>query len=130
MKPIPRTRIRPKLGTAEFLSEVRREHGFLDPRSYVETRTGRVVLYGQDKTNLRRDVYVRCGGYCEAVNKRGKQCGKYAPWDGPGHGELAHVPHKGRGGSDTLEGVFWKCRACHKLDHPGLQWSSSANDGT
>ena len=40
-KPIPRTRKRKHLGTPEFL-----DHGFRDPRSYIETRTGRTVLFG------------------------------------------------------------------------------------
>lgn len=122
MKPIPRTRTRRKLGTAEFLN-----HGFKDPRSYIETRTGRVVLRGQDKTILRRKAYARAGGRCELDKPDGKPCNRFAPWDGIGHGELVHMVASGRGGSDSLDNVEWSCGqpdSCHrKRDHPGPQWS-------
>jgi hypothetical protein len=116
--PLRKARSRRPLGTPEFLN-----HGFLDSRSYIETRTGRVVLFGADKTNLRREVYARAGGRCENVLGTGKRCNKYASWDGVGKGDLAHVTHRGKGGSDTLENTRWNCRECHKQQHPGPQWS-------
>ena len=107
-----------KLGTPEFL-----DHGFLDDRSYIETRTGRVVLFGQDKTKLRREIYARAGGRCEIL-REGKRCGKFAPWDGIGHGELVHIRNKAFKRNDTLEFTEWGCRACHaRRDHPGPQFA-------
>ena len=121
-KRLPHVRIRPKLGTPEFL-----EHGFKDPRSYVETRTGRVVLRGVDYQGLRRDAYRRAGGHCELEKPNGKRCNRYAPLDGIGHGELAHAIHRKRGGSDVITNVAWSCGSpdfCHRRrDHPGPAWS-------
>ena len=65
---------------------------FKDPRSRILWRTGRVVLKGQDKTDLRRQVYARAGGRCEEV-RNGKRCNRFAPWDGLQHGELSHKRH-------------------------------------
>lgn len=118
-KRIPRVRTRPKLGTEEFL-----EHGFMDPRSHIVTRTGQIVLRGVDKTNLRHDVYRRAGGRCEIASE-GKRCNRFASWDGIGHGELVHIIAIGRGGSDSLTNCEWGCPECHrKRDHPGPQWSA------
>src|SRR5947209_2380946 len=61
---------------------------FKDPRSRVLWRTGRVQLRGQDKTDLRRDVYGRAQGRCED-ERNGKRCNRFAPWDGLQHGELS-----------------------------------------
>lgn len=121
-KAVPRHRTRSKLGTLDYL-----DHGFIDSRSYVETRTGRVVLRGADYQNLRRKVYQRAGGRCEFIKSNGKRCNKFAPLDGIGHGELAHTIHRKRGGSDSPENASWSCGGhdgCHrKRDHPGPQWS-------
>ena len=40
------------------------ENGFVDPRSRVQWRTGRVRRRGEDMTELRRQVYKRAGGRC------------------------------------------------------------------
>lgn len=118
-RPLSRTRTRRPLGTPEFL-----DHGFLDPRSYVETRTGRVVLFGADKTKLRRDVYARAQGKCE-IEWDGKRCGKFAAWDGIGKGELVHIRGAAFKRNDTLEHTQWGCRECHsRRDHPGPQFVS------
>ena len=66
------------------------EPKFKDPRSRTLWRTGRVVLKGQDKTDLRRQVYRRANGRCEVL-KNGKRCGKFAAWSGWHHGELSHI---------------------------------------
>ena len=119
-KHIPRTRTRPRLGTKEFL-----EHGFLDQRSHIVTSTGRVVLRGKDKTNLRWKVFKRAGGKCELTQPDGARCNRYAPFDGRGHGELVHRTASAHGGSDSLDNCEWGCADCHrKRDHPGPQWSA------
>ena len=130
-KTVPRVRARQKLGTPEFL-----DHGFLDQRSYVVTRTGRIVLRGADYSKFRWQVYGRAGGRCELDKPNGTRCNKFAPFDGYGHGELAHTIHRSRGGSDAPENAKWSCGistnhagglepGCHrKQDHPGPQWSA------
>jgi len=97
-------------------------HGFKDPRSRVLWRTGRVILKGADKTDLRRQVYNRAEGRCEE-ERNGKRCGWFAPWDGIGHGELSHVNH-GANRDDTEAGTIWSCSECHARRHPGLQFSN------
>ena len=94
---------------------------FKDPRSRVLWRTGRVIRRGQDMTELRREVYARAGGHCE-VTRRGRRCNRFAPWDGLKHGELSHHAH-GANRNDIPEAVVWSCRECHKLRHPGPQFS-------
>lgn len=94
---------------------------FKDPRSKVLWRTGRVILKGQDKTDLRRQVYTRAAGRCEEV-RNGKRCNKFAPWDGLQHGELSHRQH-GASRDDTPSGVIWSCRECHRKRHPGPQFA-------
>lgn len=105
---------------------------FKDPRSKVLWRTGRVILKGQDKTDLRRNVYCRAGGRCEIewpdANGKAKRCNKFAPWSGIGHGELVHIVASAHGGSDSLENCQWGCggkNGCHaKRDHPGPQFAA------
>ena len=43
-----------------------RLEGSKDPRSRKLWRSGRVILKGQDKTDLRRRVYARAQGRCES----------------------------------------------------------------
>ena len=88
---------------------------FKDPRSRQLWRTGRVILKGQDMTDLRRQVYRRSGGHCE-VEKHGKRCNRFAPWDGYRHGELAHRVHHSHGGTDTPENTCWACYDCHRAE--------------
>lgn len=117
-KRLRRIRTRPHLGTTEFL-----EHGFLDPRSYVVTHSGRIVLRGADKTDLRRTLYRRSGGRCE-IRWKGKRCNRFAPWDGLGHGEMVHIVASAHGGSDSADNCQWGCPDCHKRrDHPGIQFA-------
>ena len=93
-------------------------HGFKDPRSRVLWRTGRVILKGQDKTDLRRAVYNRAGGRCE-IERNGKRCNWFAPWDGPGHGELVHRIASSHGGSDSRSQLSVGMPDCHgKRDPP------------
>ena len=98
-----------------------RDPRFKDPRSYVQWRSGRTILRGQDKTDLRRRVYNRAGGRCEE-EPNGKRCNKFAPWDGIGHGELSHEDH-GANRDDTEAGTKWSCRECHARRHPGPQFA-------
>ena len=116
---IPRVRLRPRMGQWP--------QNFNDPRSYVNEKTGAVRLYGIDYQNFRYTIYRRCGGHCEMENEHGKLCGKFASFDGIGHGELSHDIHRGKGGSDVAENVKWSCggpTGCHrKQRHPGPAWS-------
>ncbi len=91
-------------------------------------RTGRVVLYGRDKTQLRKEVYARARGRCEVVT-RGKRCGKAAAWRGRGKGDLYHIVHRSHGGSDSKSNTCWSCKACHNLRHPGPQWGAGSGEG-
>jgi len=95
---------------------------FKDPRSRILWRTGRVQLRGQDKTDLRRDVYNRAGGRCEEI-RNGKRCNRFAGWDGLKHGELSHRAH-GAKRNDTTDDVLWSCRECHRKRHPGPQFAA------
>jgi hypothetical protein len=95
---------------------------FKDPRSKILWRTGRVILRGQDKTDLRRQVYHRAAGRCED-QRNGKRCNRFAAWDGLEHGELSHNRH-GAHRDDTPAGVIWSCRECHKRRHPGPQFAA------
>lgn len=107
MKPLRRGWIRPK----------RREKKVL-------WRTGQVKEDAAGMYRLRRFVFKRAGGNCE-VKKRGKRCGKYAPWDGYRHGELSHIIARKRGGSDTPENTEWACWECHRtVRHPGPQFAA------
>lgn len=97
---------------------------FKDPRSRELWRSGRVILKGQDMTDLRRAVYARAQGRCEVKRTNGKRCNTFAPFDGFGHGELAHLIGRGRTGSDTLENTCWSCRECHRTElHRGPQFA-------
>lgn len=104
-----------------------REHGFKDPRSRKLWRSGRVILKGPDMKALRWKVYNRAGGRCEVKKPNGRRCGKFAPFDGFAHGELAHFPvSRGRTGSDAEENTLWSCKGCHRqVLHPGLQFSKA-----
>src|SRR5271165_6655909 len=100
-----------------------RDPRFKDPRSRVLWRSGRVILKGQDMTALRWEVYHRAQGRCE-VKANGRRCNKFAPFDGFGHGELAHLDARGRGGSDTPQNTCWACRDCHRERlHVGPQFA-------
>lgn len=103
------------------------EHNFKDSRSKALWRSNRIVLFGQDKTDLRRAVYQRAGGKCE-IEWNGRRCNRYAPWSGIGHGELVHIVASAHGGSDSLENCQWGCGGrdgCHaRRDHPGPQFAT------
>lgn len=66
----------------------------------------RVRLYGEDKTELRQQVYGRSRGWCE-------NCGCRAAWK---EGELAHNEHGSRK-SDEPDRCRWLCSACHRNEH-------------
>jgi len=96
---------------------------FQDPRSRTLWRTGRVILKGRDKTALRWVVFDRAQARCE-IEWAGKRCKKYAPWSGPGHGDLVHIVASAHGGSDSIDNCLWGCRDCHRRKyHPGVQWT-------
>jgi hypothetical protein len=121
---IPNFRTRPRLGTPEFLQSF----GFKDKRSYINSKTGRVVLRGLDYKEFWDEIYGRAGGRCE-VETDGKRCNKFVSRDGLNRGELRHLNHRGKGGSDVPENVELSCgghESCHrKLDHVGPQWTKT-----
>ena len=88
-------------------------------RRRVLWRSGRIIEDAAGMASLRLEVFRRANGRCEV-------CGRFAKWQGIGGGELAHIVARGRGGSDTAENLLWKCRGCHRADHPGPQWRIAA----
>lgn len=118
-----RSPLRPRSRESHSTTEQMLEHGFADPRSCKLWRSGRVILKGKDKTEFRWKIFDRAQARCE-IEIDGKCCKKYAPWSGPGHGDLVHIVASVHGGSDTIDNCLWGCRDCHKRKyHPGLQWT-------
>lgn len=120
-----RTPLRPRSREPRSTPEQMREHGFHDARSRVLWSTGRVELRGVDMTALRRRIYARSRGLCEAPDATGPGglCSRFAPWDGWKHGELSHLVHGAKGPGDVLANVIWSCPGCHRKRHPGPQFS-------
>ena len=88
-----------------------------------------VRLKGKAYTRLRWDAFDRAGGFCEVILPDGKPCNVWAPFRQGGVilGELSHIVHRSRGGSDTLDNVLWSCMKCHRQKH-GPQWSKGKNE--
>jgi len=88
--------------------------GFADNRSYI--RKGKTFLFGDDMTELRRDVFERSKGFCEQrVNGiLGGRCQRNISWETM---ELDHQPSLAQGGDDTPEGTVASCRRCHQQRH-------------
>lgn len=84
-------------------------------RARVSWRSGKVRLDGAGMRELRGEVFRRAGGRCENTVK-GSRCNQQAGWY---DGELHHIVHRSRGGSDTLENSCWTCWDCHHAHHNG-----------
>ena len=78
----------------------------------VGKHTGNIRLYGAALTDLRRQVFEKCGGWCAL--KTASNCWRSAGWD---CGHMHHVIHRSLGGSDTLENCVWACPNCHRKEH-------------
>lgn len=83
---------------------------------------GRVILRGADKEELRREVFRRSGGHCEALTRpmgNGPamadwyRCYALISWD---TFELSHLQHGPRR-SDTPETTIASCKECHQRVH-------------
>jgi hypothetical protein len=84
-----------------------------DPRRVRD----RVRLYGDEKTDLRRQVYERSRQRCERLEATGKPHHEDCPingidWDS---GHLAHLAHGARK-TDTPEGTYWASSVCHSIE--------------
>lgn len=80
---------------------------FLDERSFVALSSGCEMLYGKDISNRRHEIFLRDLGRCQ-------YCGM---WVGEEYGEMHHVIHRGKGGSDDASNLVWSCRKCHRSHH-------------
>lgn len=92
---------------------------FKDPRSRMDKK-GYAHLEGEDKTELRRKLFVRSMGYCEiVVDSKGRRCGRFAGWE---NGQMHHIPG-GYEKIDDLAHVWWACKPCHKSAHVAVRWT-------
>lgn len=87
---------------------------FSDKRSRVML-DGRLSLKGKDMSEQRHRVFLRDQGRCQ-------NCGA---WVGEDYGEMHHIIHRGKGGSDDIENLSWSCRKCHRSHHVRVKWGQS-----
>lgn len=143
MTRLPRKRDRPRRQRPELFESVQRKEGAERPeagpaRPRRKARpnpkrkkprrvgNGRVKLYGDDMTELRRKAFIRSRGQCEMIvkcslpecNEGGKCwhtyfCLKPITWESM---ELCHTRH-GPNKSDTLATVRAGCKECHRKQH-------------
>lgn len=86
----------------------------LDRRSFVGHGTDMVphlYLHGLDMTIQRELVVKRAAGLCQKCRLViGYRYGEPA-------GEVHHIIHRGKGGSDDLDNLRLLCRNCHSAEH-------------
>ena len=94
--------------------EATQAFGFKDKRSYI--RKGKIFRFGEDMTELRKQVFERSRGFCEMpINGvLSGRCQRNISWE---TGEMHHRPTLAQGGDDTPEGVLMICRRCHVAAH-------------
>jgi len=80
----------------------------------VSWRSGKVRLDAKGMEELRIECYLRSEGQCENTAKDGFRCRNRVTWK---TGEMHHVIHRSRSGSDELSNVAMLCRECHTLHH-------------
>lgn len=93
-------------------------------RKYKVSKSGQVTQNAQGLFLLRMEVFARSGGRCENTltwkptdgKPRKYRCPKVEGWE---WGELHHIRHRARGGSDELFNLAWICRECHRSHHDG-----------
>ena len=84
-------------------------------RSTPRTHKFTVRLTGTAMLRLRRDCWLRDGGYCQECKVFTSY---FARWEGDPHAyDMAHIKSRGAGGSDVLENVRTLCHECHMAEH-------------
>lgn len=86
---------------------------YLDPRSFI-TRSGEEILYGEDMSVRRHDVYLRSDGFCEEC---GKPIDELLPSEHPKSCHVHHVKERGNFGSDNMDNLVACCKRCHDRHH-------------
>ena len=92
---------------------------FLDKRSFLGWRESVPHLYlkGEDMSRQRQRVQERDEEWC----------GKCTRHVNDEDAEIHHVISKGRGGSDDLSNLEWRCGRfvsdCHTAEHVQVQWT-------
>ena len=94
--------------------------GYMDPKSFVRN-DGSEVLFGEDWTRRKKELWVRCQGRCEYLiplpGGGVERCRRMA--DDPHH----TVP-RSKGRDDRLSKLQALCRHHHlKLDRRQVQWT-------
>lgn len=78
---------------------------------------GREKLYGEAKTQRRREIFERSGGVCEAIVYRpwigDIRCGERITWENFHWSHKAHAARK----DDSLDGGIASCEECHRNAH-------------
>jgi hypothetical protein len=87
-----------------FFDERKRSFISIDDRFY---------LRGVDMTVQRQRVFYRDDGICQICKH-----------DDVEAGEVHHIKHRGKGGSDDLDNLKWICQACHRKEHVQVQWGN------
>lgn len=89
-------------------------------KSYPKKK--RIKLSNAEYHRLRYMAWYNAEGCCEATDKEGNRCGRYAPFDSTTmtNGELHHIKSRGAGGDDLENNSMWVCLYCHEKIHKGL----------
>lgn len=89
---------------------------YLDRRSFVSLPdihgVPHEILFGEDCTTRRRDLFERSEGLCEL--QANADCRVVATWD---DGEWHHVNTQPGKRCDCLHAAKWSCKNCHQLLH-------------
>lgn len=91
----------------------------LDKDSFLGWRENMPHLYlkREDILAQRRRVWERDKSIC-------RKCKRRVDWE---NGEMHHVLSKGKGGSDDLSNLEWRCGRfvsdCHTAEHVQVQWT-------
>lgn len=100
-------------------NELTEARHFKDERSFVTTQDvegkSHEILYGEDMSVRRAEVLTLYHGLCF-------KCGAYAI----DNGQVHHLKHRGRGGSDDMVNLAWICVPCHRREHVSVQWSKKS----
>jgi hypothetical protein len=97
--------------------------GFLDKRSHegmAKDGTLHDVLYGEDVTIRRHEVFDRDGGIC-------RKTGVYVGWEA---GEMDHIENEAGKRCDCLHNLQWITKPAHIAEHPEkqLKWSAKCKE--
>lgn len=90
--------------------------GFADPRSYVAP-DGSQILYGDDWLARKKELWERCGGFCEWRNEDNQRCSVMAA-------DPHHVIRRSVKRIDNLWNLLALCRFHHdQMDSRKPRWS-------